>query len=50
MDPSLAWITDYLGTGCGITLSYLLGRLFGLRGFTGIGRLFHVSPARVAEA
>jgi membrane protein DedA with SNARE-associated domain len=50
LDLVASILTAFLGTGCGITLSYVLGRLFGLRVFTGIGRLFHISPARVAEA
>lgn len=43
-------LTAFFGTACGITISYELGRLFGLRLFTRLGRVFHISPARMVEA
>jgi len=43
-------LTAFLGTACGITISYELGRLFGLRILTRLGGMFHVSRERMVEA
>jgi len=43
-------LTAVLGTACGITVSYKLGRLFGLRVLTRLGGVFHISQERMAEA
>jgi membrane protein DedA with SNARE-associated domain len=43
-------LTAFLGIACGITVSYELGRLFGLRILTGLGGVFHVSEERMMEA
>lgn len=48
MAPSL--LTAFLGTACGINVSYELGRLFGLRVLTRLGDMFHVSQERMVEA
>jgi membrane protein DedA with SNARE-associated domain len=43
-------LSAFLGTACGITVSYELGRLFGLRILTGLGGVLHVSQERMMEA
>jgi membrane protein DedA with SNARE-associated domain len=40
----------FLGTSCGITLSYGIGRWAGLQALTRIGLFFHVRPLQVAQA
>lgn len=45
-----ALLTAFLGTACGITISFELGRLLGLQVFTRLGRMFHVAPERIIEA
>jgi len=42
-------VAAFLGSCCGITVSYLLGRVFGLVLTTRFGRLLHVDEARVAQ-
>ena len=39
------WAAAALGSMCGITLSYVLGRRFGPAAVTRFGRWFHVSPS-----
>ena len=43
-------LTAFLGIACGITVSYELGRLFGLRVLTGLGGVFHIAQERMMEA
>jgi membrane protein DedA with SNARE-associated domain len=43
-------LTAFLGTACGITVSYELGRLFGLRVLTRLGGVLHVSQEQMMEA
>lgn len=45
--PSL--VTAFLGTACGITMSYALGRMFGLPIVTRLGVMFHASQKRITE-
>jgi membrane protein DedA with SNARE-associated domain len=43
-------LTAFLGSICGITLSYLLGRTLGLPLLHKYGRYLHVTPERLAQA
>ena len=45
--PSL--VTAFLGTAFGITMSYALGRMFGLPIVTRLGVMFHASQKRITE-
>ncbi|MFN7997955.1 MAG: DedA family protein [Bryobacteraceae bacterium] len=45
-----AGITVLLGTMCGITLSYILGRTFGLALIHRFGKYFHLTEDRLAKA
>jgi membrane protein DedA with SNARE-associated domain len=45
-----ALVAAFLGTSCGISLSYGIGRWAGLRALTRIGLFFHVGPLQVAQA
>jgi membrane protein DedA with SNARE-associated domain len=45
-----ALLTAFLGTACGSTISYELGRLFGLQVITRLGRMLHVAPEQIMEA
>jgi membrane protein DedA with SNARE-associated domain len=45
-----ALITAFLGSACGISFSYGLGRLVGLRMATRLGSMSHLQPEHLAEA
>jgi membrane protein DedA with SNARE-associated domain len=49
LDLVASLLTAFLGTACGITVSYELGRLFGVRVFMRLGGAFHVPAARIVE-
>jgi membrane protein DedA with SNARE-associated domain len=48
LGPSL--LAAFLGSACGITVSYGLGRLFGLQVLTRVGPLLHVAPEHILQA
>jgi membrane protein DedA with SNARE-associated domain len=50
MKPAPAFVTVLLGTMCGITLSYFLGRTFGLALIHRFGKYIHLTEARLAKA
>jgi membrane protein DedA with SNARE-associated domain len=45
-----AFLAALLGSGCGITLSYVLGRTFGARLLHRYGRYIHLTEERIAYA
>ena len=50
MQLHLAILTAFLGSVCGITLSYGVGRSFGLYLFEKYGRYIHITPERLGKA
>jgi len=50
MQLHLAILTAFLGSVCGITLSYWVGRFFGLFLFHKYGRFLHLTPERLGRA
>ncbi|MFZ5447683.1 MAG: DedA family protein [Thermodesulfobacteriota bacterium] len=48
--PVPVLLTAFLGSICGITLTYLLGRTLGLSLLEKYGRYLHVTPERLAQA
>src|SRR5262245_4083523 len=44
-----ALLTAFLGSACGITGSYLIGRFLGMWFVRRFGKVFHVSPERLAR-
>jgi len=50
MQLHLAIVTAFLGSVCGITLSYGVGRSFGLYLFEKYGRYLHLTPERLGKA
>ena len=46
----LAFASAALGSACGMTISYLLGRIFGLKVLHRYGRYLHLSEERLARA
>jgi membrane protein DedA with SNARE-associated domain len=50
LQPLPAVLCAYLGSICGITLNYVLGRLIGLRLVQKYGRYVHVTPEKLALA
>jgi len=44
-----AFFAAFLGSACGITVSYTLGRIFDTFVIVKYGRLFHITPERVAR-
>jgi membrane protein DedA with SNARE-associated domain len=50
LKPVLAFVTVLLGTLCGITLSYILGRTFGLALIHRFGKYVHLTEERLARA
>ena len=45
LEPLPAFAAGFLGSTCGITVSYALGRGFGLYLVTRLGRFLHIEPA-----
>ena len=50
LNPAYALVTVLLGTMCGITLSYVLGRTFGLALIHRFGQYVHLTEERLAKA
>jgi membrane protein DedA with SNARE-associated domain len=50
LQPVPAFLTVMLGTMCGITLSYVLGRTFGLALIHRFGKYIHLTEERLAKA
>jgi membrane protein DedA with SNARE-associated domain len=48
LEPTVA--TAFLGSACGITLSYAIGRVLGLHALTKIGPLLHLRPEQLEQA
>src|SRR5215831_13205896 len=48
LEPALA--TAFLGSACGISVSYALGRFVGLPALMTYGYLFHLPPEHLAQA
>jgi membrane protein DedA with SNARE-associated domain len=47
LEPLPAFAAGFLGSICGITVSYALGRMLGLYVVTRLGRFLHVEPAHL---
>jgi membrane protein DedA with SNARE-associated domain len=47
LEPLPAFAAGFLGSICGITVSYVLGRMLGLYVVTRLGRFLHVEPAHL---
>lgn len=43
------WVTAFLGSTCGITLSYLIGRKLGLTVITKYGKYIHFTPDKLEQ-
>ncbi len=47
LHPIPTFLAAFLGSGCGITVSYILGRSLGLLVLRRFGSVFHLTPERV---
>jgi membrane protein DedA with SNARE-associated domain len=47
LEPMPAFVTAFLGSICGITVSYMLGRTLGLYLITRLGHLLHFEPQKL---
>lgn len=46
LDPVATWLTAFAGSITGITISYLLGRTYGLKVVQRFGKYMHLTPQR----
>lgn len=49
LHPVTTWLTAFAGSVCGITVSYMLGRMFGLKLIERYGRYLHFTPDRLEK-
>ena len=47
MHPATTWIFAWLGSACGITLSYTIGRTLGMTAVTRYGKYLHITEEKV---
>jgi membrane protein DedA with SNARE-associated domain len=47
LNPVATWLTAFAGSVCGISISYVLGRTFGLKLIHNYGKYLHFTPDRL---
>ena len=49
LNPAATWLTAFAGSVCGITVSYMLGRTFGLKLIERYGKYLHFTPEKLEK-